>query len=171
MTTKRCTCGSFSFGTYGPDGSAESFEDYGTACNQTTKNVFAQGHDAKLVGYLVRAELATEEIALVDGGMRVTFAGAVEAARYVSDALALKAEFQLAAANARAAKKESRAANKKARAAKKAVEVAETPKDREATIKVGRWTYDATINSTGVATYTKKSGAKVVAARGEYSEV
>ena len=164
----KCLCSQFAFGTYGDDGSAESFEDYTTECTRTTKNVFAQGHDAKLVGYLVRAELAGEEISIVRGGVKVTFPGAVSAAGTVSDALALKAEAQLTAAIARLAKATARQAAKTARKAAKAVEA---PADREVTIKVGRWTYDATVTSTGVASYTNKKGAKVVLAQGEYTEV
>ncbi len=171
MTTKPCLCGSFSFGTYGPDGSAESFEDYGTDCTQTTTNVFAQGHDAKLVGFLVRAELAEEEIAQVSGGVRHTFSGAVHAAGTVSDALALKAAAQLDAARARLAKKAARKAATEARKSAKAVKAVE-PTTREARIKVGRWEYDATIDlATGEATHTRKLGGTRTLALGEYKEV
>jgi hypothetical protein len=159
----QCTCQTFFFGTWGPDGSAESFEDYGTECTQTTGRVFAQGHDAKLVGFLVRAELAGEEIATVSGGMRRTFQDAVDAAASISQALAAKTEAQLIAAQKRAAKK----ANKPAKKAKAA---APQPTTRAAKIKVGRWTYDATINEAGHATYTTKSG-QVTATSDKYTEI
>lgn len=172
----RCICSSFAFGTYGPDGSAESFEDYTTDCRQSTSRVFAQGHDAKLVGFMVRAELAGEEISRTEGGVRVTFAGAVAAAGRISEALAFKAQAQLDAARARLAKKELAEARKAARkSAKKAVEVetpAPIPTHRDARIKVGRWAYDAAIElATGQATYSKKLGGTVTVEQGAYSEV
>jgi hypothetical protein len=156
----QCLCSSFDFGTFGEDGSAESYSDYNTGCTQTTTRVFAQGHDAKLVGFLVRAELAGEEISTSGGGMRMTYDGAVKAARTVSEALAAKAQAQLDAAKARLAKKAEVAARKAAsRSAKKAVKVTETPKDRTATVKVGRWTYEAKIDgATGYALIAKKTG-------------
>lgn len=175
--TKRCLCSSFDFGTYGPDGSAESYEDYNTGCTQTTTRIFAQGHDAKLVGFMVRAELAGEEISTTDGGIRITHDGAVGAASKVSEALALKAQAQLDAARARIAKKVAREAAKAARRSAKAVQVeapapvVEQPKTREARIKVGRWTYDAVIDAAGTATYSKKLGGTVELPSGEYTEV
>jgi hypothetical protein len=176
MTTTRCACQSWFFGSFGPDGSAESFEDYGTDCNQTTTRTFAMGHDAKLVGYMVRADLAGEEIALVDGGMRSTFQNAVHAASSISEALALKAQAQLDAAVARQAKKASREASKTARKSAKAAQAVlptEAPSGvREAAIKVGRWTYDAEINvATGTATYKAKLGGVKEAVFGEYTEI
>lgn len=169
---RNCECSSWFFGTYGPDGSADSFEDYGTDCSQTTHRTFAMGHDAKLVGFMVRAELAGEEIAKVDGGMRVTFQDAVHAAASISEALAAKVQAQIDAARARIAKKEAREATKTARKSAKAARVTETPKDRSATIKVGRWTYEATIDGkTGWATYTKKNGETVSIASTDYTEM
>ena len=166
----RCFCQTFSFGTFGPDGSAESFEDYGTDCNQSTTRVFAQGHDAKLVGFLVRAELAGEEIAIVDGGMRTTFPDAVHAAAKISEALAAKTQAQLDAAKARLAKAAAREATK---AAKKSAKAAEAPKpaDREATVKMGRWEYKAVIHPNGWATVTKRDGSVVEVASTNYKEV
>jgi len=174
--TTACACRSFSFGTYGPDGSAESFEDYGTGCNQTTTRIFAQGHDAKLVGFLVRAQLAGEEIRRTTGGVVHTFPGAVAAAATSSDALALKAQAQLDAARARVAKAAAREATKAARKSAKAATPAPAPKaepmTREARIKVGRWTYEATIDTkTQWATYTKKLGGTVSIASTDYTEV
>lgn len=187
MTAKlrNCSCQTFAFGSYGPDGSAEAFTDYGTDCSQTTWNVFAQGHDAKLVGFMVRAELAGEEIAKVEGGVRITFPGAVAAAQSISDALAIKAQAQLDAAIARLAKKASTQAKKAAKTSAKAaakVEVVEEPAPEavvevveatttQAKIKVGRWTYLATIQANGDATYSTKLGANKTAVAGTYSLV
>ncbi len=168
MATKTCVCAAFEFGTFEPN----SDSDYGTECRRTTTNIFAQGHDAKLVGFLVRAELAGDEIRVNNNGVVHSFHGAVHAAGTISEALAAKAQYQLDAARARLAKKELREANKAARKSAKAVKVAETPKDRDARIKVGRWTYDAVIDGkTGWATYTKKSGDSVHVAPTNFQEV
>lgn len=174
MTVNQCACQNFFFGTYGEDGSAESFEDYGTGCQATTARVFAQGHDAKLVGFLVRADLAGEEIATTQGGMRVTFQNAIHAAGSISEALAAKADAQLNAAAARLAAK----ADKPAKKAKSRTEVARAveakviPTTRNAKIKVGRWTYDAEIdNTTGTATFTRTMGGKRDVQIGQYTEV
>lgn len=171
----RCFCQNFEFGEF--DGNNEDAISYDTNCSQSTTRIFAQGHDAKLVGFLVRAELAGEEIRLTEGGVAITFPGAVAAAGRVSDALADKAQAQLDAARARVAKKElaeaRRAARKSAKKAK-ATEAAEAPAPthRDARIKVGRWTYDATIElATGQATYSKKLGGSVTVEAGQYSEV
>lgn len=156
-----CECSLWEF-----DLDAERDDDYSTGCTAMTHRTFAQGHDAKLVGFMVRAELAGHEISKRNGGMLVSFGGAAHAASSVSEALANKAEFQLSAALARIAKK----ASKPAKAPK--VTVTETPKDRETTIKVGRWTYPATIDgTTSWATYTKKSGETVSIASTDYTEV
>lgn len=178
MATKtvNCECQTWSFGNYGEDGSAESFEDYGTGCTQTTTKVFAQGHDAKLVGFLVRAELADEEIGKVEGGMRMTYQNAVHAAGTISEALAAKAQAQLDAVRARLAKKAASEAKKTARKSAKKAEVTSEPEAqpvwRSAKIKVGRWTYEAQIEiATGDATYATKLGGTKMVEQGQYSEV
>jgi hypothetical protein len=187
--TTACACRSFEFGTYDPN--TEQDDTYTTECNQTTTRIFAQGHDAKLVGFLVRAELAGEEISLTDGGMRTSFGGAVNAAGRISEALAAKAQAQLDAAKARLAKAASREATKTARKSAKAAAAPEAPAQRHnpmnpggavvvdlipssrlANIKVGRWTYTARIDSaTGEAKYSNKLGVAKTVARGSYQEV
>lgn len=157
----RCFCSTFEFGTFDVD----TDDDYTTECTESTTRVFAQGHDAKLVGYLVRAEMAGQEIRRGS----VHFAGAVQAAAHVSEALAAKTQAQLDVAKARVAKKAAAAAAKAARKSTKAAEV--TIADRDATIKVGRWTYVASISASGVATYKTKLGRTVTLAQGEYKEV
>jgi hypothetical protein len=167
----RCYCQNFEFGTYDPE--TEQDDTYTTGCTQSTARVFAQGHDAKLVGFLVRAELAGEEISLVEGGMRTSFAGAVRAAGRVSDALALKAQAQLDAARARIAKAAAREATKTARKSAKAAEpMAEVIElaPIEARIKVGRWEYNAQIDrQTRVATYQGKLSGTKTAEEGKYT--
>lgn len=176
--TKRCLCQAFSFGTYGPDGSAESYTDYGTGCKQTTTRVFAQGHDAKLIGFMVRAELSGEEINMDQGGVRHTLSGAVSAAATVSEALATKAEAQLDAAKARVAKTAAREATKKARqSAKAANQTTDRPKPTAPTFKpiacrakVGRWTYDGTELQDGSFRYDVKFGGVRIAKAGSWTK-
>lgn len=168
----RCLCSNYEFGSYGPDGSAESYTDYGTGCTQSTTRVFAMGHDAKLVGFMVRAELAGEDIVTGrETGVIHTWNNAVLAAMAISEALGFKAQAQLDAARARIAKKEAREAAKTARKSAK-VEATIEPTTRQARIKVGRWEYDATIEiATGEATYTSKQGVAWTKPQGEYTEV
>jgi hypothetical protein len=174
--TTACACRSFEFGEF--DGANEAAVSYTTGCKQSTTRVFAQGHDAKLVGHLVRAELAAEEIRQTRGGVVHTFPGAVAAAGAISDALAAKAQAQLDAAKARLAKAAAREASKAARkSAKAAAPEAPAPKPeprpRAADIKVGRWIYkNASIDpTTGTATYSSKLGSLKTAEAGQYSEV
>jgi hypothetical protein len=167
----QCLCQSFEFGEF--DGENEAAISYDTNCNQTTTKTFAQGHDAKLVGYLVRADLAGEEMRIVEGGVAITFPGPVEAAGHVSEALAAKAQAQLDAARARIAKKAAREAAKTARKSAKAATAAEAPRvvaPVESQIKVGRWTYTAMVNLvSGEAVFTAKSGVERTLGRGEYT--
>ena len=168
-TLARCTCSSFEFGQYGPDGSAESYESTTTECQAWTHRTFAMGHDAKLVGYMVRAELDGLEISRTEGGMRITFPGAVAAAATISDKLAEKAQHQLDAAHRREIKKAGRKVSKKA---EPVAEVVALPTTREARIKVGRWEYDAVIDiATGQATHARKLGGMRTVERDEYKEI
>ena len=184
MSVNKCECQNWFFGTYGEDGSAESFEDYGTNCTQTTGRTFAQGHDAKLVGFLVRADLAGEEIAKVDGGMRVTFQNATHAAGTISEALAAKADAMMAAAIARLQKKSntSKSAVKIAEmlaegvredereeAAELVEQVRQATTPRATRGKVGRWVYDGT-EQDGRFTYSKKFGGEATVEAGNWTE-
>ena len=165
--TTACACRAFEFGEF--DGGNEDAVSYGTECNQTTTRVFAQGHDAKLVGFLVRAQLAGEEIRRAAGGVVHTFPGAVAAASAISDALAAKAQAQLAAAKARLAKTAAREATK---AARKSAKAAATPEPELATAKVGRWTYEGAIGPvTKDFVYRNKAGEMVSVPEGKYTLV
>jgi hypothetical protein len=160
-----CNCRNFEAGNrIDVEGGDVDFVDVRTTgCNASTTRLFAQGHDAKLVSFLVAAELDNLEIALVGQGS--SWGRAEDAARTISDALAIKAANMIATAQAKAAKK----ANKPAR---KATKVAAEPTTREATIKRGRWTYAATIDTkTQWATYTDKKGNLVSVASTDYKEV
>lgn len=174
MTAKQtpCFCRSFEFGEF--DGDNESAESYNTGCNQSTTKVFAQGHDAKLAGFLVRAELAGEEIRMVEGGVAIS-SDARRMAAKVSEAFEAKVVALLDAARRRLAKKalnEAIKAARKSAKAVKAIEAAPVPTTREARIKVGRWEYNATIEiATGRATHERKLGGTRTVALGEYKEV
>lgn len=166
-----CACSAFEFGLISGDETEN--DSYTTGCNAKTHSIFAQGHDAKLVGYLVRAELNGDEISYTSGGLRISPAGAVLAAAKISDALAAKAQAQLDAAHARLAKKAAaRAAAAARKSAKAATAIAPAPPVRKATIKKGRWTYEAQIDeATGWATFINRKGENVSIARTDYTEV
>jgi len=164
-----CSCRLFEAGTRVdlPNGDVDFVDVRTTGCNASTTRLFAQGHDAKLVSFLVAAELDSLEIALTGQGS--SWGRAEDAARTISDALATKAANMLTTAQAKATKK----ANKPAR--KAAAPKAETPVEplwRSAKIKVGRWTYDAQIETkTGDATYATKLGGNKMVEKGQYKEV
>lgn len=163
-----CTCRSFEAGTRTEvTGGDVDFTDVRTTgCTASTTRLFAQGHDAKLVSFLVAAELDGLEIALVDQGS--SWGRAEDAARTISDALAIKAAAMVAVAVRRAAKKQAR---KVAKIPTLTTAHAE-PTTREARIKVGRWTYDATIElATGIASYRTRLGATHKVDAGAYSEI
>lgn len=169
-----CACSVFLFGIEGED------TDYGTGCTRMTNRIFAQGHDAKLVGFLVRADMAGEEIASVDGGIRRTYLDAVHAAGSISEALATKAQAQYDAAVKRVAKKANKPKVTKTRkqamndlVERQTAQELAKPTTREAFIKVGRWTHNATIDlATGTATWTSKvAGTTKSAELGQYTEV
>lgn len=147
-----------------------------TGCNASTTRLFAQGHDAKLISFLVAAEQDGLEIALVGQGS--SWGRAEDAARTISDALATKAANMIATAQAKAAKKANkpRVTKTPKQAMNDLVErqtaAILTPATREATIKRGRWTYAATIDTkTQWATYTDKKGTAISVASTDYKEV
>jgi hypothetical protein len=113
-TLKPCACSLFEVGEFDAEKDGAEFT---TGCDRQTKSLFAQGHDAKLVGFLVRGHLDGYEIRTVQGGMSITFGGPVEAAANVSEALSRKAKGMLDVA---AKKAEQKAEREKAREAKKA---------------------------------------------------
>lgn len=168
-----CACASFEVG----DGTDEG--TYTTGCDATTMRTFAQGHDARLVSFLVDAQYDGYPIRRASGdGTVQPFGSAAEAAGVISPALQVKAEKAVAnrdakrkAAEERKAEKdrikaEKTAAKEKEKAdkaaAKAAAKEADAPKDvpvkvaehaGPARIKVGRREYGAVIDDNGAATY------------------
>jgi hypothetical protein len=177
ITTKQlpCYCRSFEFGEF--DGENENAVSYDTDCDQVTTRVFAQGHDAKLAGFLVRAEMAGEEIRVVEGGVAIS-GDARSMARRVSEPFEAKVVALIDAARRRVAKKALADATKAARKSAKTAErklaedagVVVKLAPIEARIKVGRWEYDAQIDrDTREATYAGKLGGSKTVAEGKYS--
>ncbi len=161
---------------------------FSTGCDQTTYSTFAQGHDARLVSFLVEGYFDGYQLRqVVAAGKPRIFATPAEAVADVSNALQSKAEKatanrqeKLDAQAARQAerdriKAEKVAAKEKAKADKadKAAEpkaagaevvagsqTGDLPElaEGQARIKGGRWEYVADIDAEGVATYTDGSG-------------
>lgn len=188
-----CTCRNFEAGNrVDVEGGDVDFIDVRTTgCTASTTRLFAQGHDAKLVSFLVAAELANLEIALVGQGS--SWGRAEDAARTISDALASKAQAMIATAKAKAnkprrTKTPTQAMNDlverqaKAELAKRTPAAVEATQDswdpeaevalapRKVTIKVGRWTYMATVDAAGDAHYFSPSKGDVTLAVGSWKE-
>lgn len=89
---KPCFCGYFEVGNFDPDVKDEDAEIFTTGCSQTTKRTFAQGHDARLISFLVDGYFDGYDLRLVENGVAVTFGTPAEAAARASDALRIKAE-------------------------------------------------------------------------------
>lgn len=168
MSLTPCTCRKFEAGTRTEiaGGDVDFTNVRTTGCNASTTRTFAQGHDAKLVSFLVAAELDGLEIALVGQGS--SWGRAEDAAATISDALAEKARGMMQTAIARSIRKSNKAPRKGA-AKPPAVDL--TP--RVSDIKVGRWIYKlAQIDPiTGTASYSTKLGTLKTAKPGEYKEV
>lgn len=192
MTTplRPCTCRNFEAGTRVDvaGGDVDFINVRTTGCKASTTRLFAQGHDAKLVSFLVQAELDNLEIALTGQGS--SWGRAQDAAFTVSLALSEKAAKMIETARAKQAAKASKPARESrafrtgaartqtpettptARMIRTEAEVKPEAKQVPARIKVGRWTYDATINSeNGDATYTRKLGGEQTISRVEYTVV
>jgi len=186
-----CLCGHFEV-----RGKTED-EVFSTGCEQTTFSTFAQGHDARLVSFLVDGHFDGYSLWFVKDGER-KFDTPAGAAAMASDALRDKAvkatanrqtrvEAKNAREQARADAKAAREAAKQARAAEKAAAKAEGPKttggevaagsaegdgtplaEGQVKIKVGRWEYNATIDDEGNATYVDGKGDEHIVERDGY---
>lgn len=126
-----------------------------TTCGAATWNLFAQGHDARLVSRLVDEVVASrltkdEAVALVRkaGGDERLVAKLVQAVATAHDKWCKRQD----AAKRRAAKK----------AAKGEAELVDT--NPVVTAKVGRWTYQGVVTTTGFS-YTDRKGAAKLATK------
>lgn len=130
-------------------------------CYQTTNenSNFRQGHDMKLVSKLLLAARNDLSVALTSGGLMSTMSAEVAATKF---------------GGAFPTKLASRAAKAKTPKAKKAAPAPAVKADanapRAATCKVGRWTYDGTIEE-GEFYYTNKQDKVVYVPKGKYTEV
>lgn len=162
---KACRCSTFEVGEF--DAEKDGVE-FGTECSRQTNRLFAQGHDAKLVSFLVNGELDGYEIRTAQGGVAITFPGAVAAASSVSEALGVKAAAMLAN---RKAKAEAKATRQAERAAKKTQAANPTPEPVIVKAKVGRWSVEGTVDAEGRLAYTSKKGEAKTAEAGKWSPV
>jgi len=175
-----------------------TYED--TGCTATTTRVFAPGHDAKLKSLLIKAGVEEASVRCEQGGVASIATADVFAARFdfghmVLAGIARAGQRLGEKLDRQAARKESRAAARAAKVTKRerskknsvvkgheALEafhdgaLAQARKDEgltsEVTIKVGRWTYTATIDSaSNEATFTSANGQTKTVPAGKYSIV
>ena len=145
------------------------YQELTTGCTATTKNLFAQGHDARLKGFLIRAGAAGLEVARHDGGVRVSgtaqgWADKFNFGRMVRDGIKraeLKELAKQERADARAAKQAEAKAAQTRRTAAKTKEMAKKTKAEETAqvvkAKVSRWTYTGVVEK-GVFHYSDSKG-------------
>lgn len=179
-----CTCSRF-FAVVVPmdtldDGTVTEEVTTDTGCSATTRNEFAQGHDAKLKSHLIQWGARGLEVAYVDGGVRVGTDARNVASRFgfghqVEAGIAALAE-KLRRQAERAAAKHDKAAAKATKteapvveelteaeeAPEAVVEAVSTAREVVAkvetiTARVGRWTYEGTLTD-GEFTYKAKLG-------------
>lgn len=119
--SKPCYCSFFEVGNYDSEQNDDVFT---TGCTQETKRTFAQGHDARLVSFLVDGHYDGYVIRLVKDGQTTQFEKPEDAARTASESLGDKAakatknrQERIDAAQAR---KDAREADRTAKAAEKA---------------------------------------------------
>jgi hypothetical protein len=153
--SKPCFCSYFEVGNFDPDVKDEDAEIFTTGCAQSTKRTFAQGHDARLVSFLVDGFFDGYDLRLVEGGVSISFADPAGAAARASDALAVKAEKATAV---RRAKMDAAAERKNEREAKKAATA-----EAKATVKAEREAAAAKAKAEKEAAKASKPQAEVVA--------
>jgi len=130
---KPCACSFFEIGEDFTNANGEPDRTIETTeCTRQTHRIFAQGHDAALASFLVRAEYDGQTIWRADGGLLTTYSGAAHAASSVSEALAEKAEKALANLRARSAAKADRAAVREAARAEREAAKAQAKAEKEA---------------------------------------
>lgn len=108
-------------------GKEDQDEVFQTECGQTTKSTFAQGHDARLVSFLVDGHFDGYAIRQTVNGKATSFATPAEAVAHVSEALKGKAE---KATTNRSEKDAAKKAAKDERESKKAVRQADAAKKK-----------------------------------------
>lgn len=145
---------------------------YGTACNRVTHNKFAQGHDAKLVSFLVKAELSGDKIYWNSGDTDQLMPDAQAAAAVQSPELAAKAERALvnaldrlaASGKLRNGKTQPKPPREVAVQVVTETPAADAPVRIKTRGKVGRWEYDGEVDEDATFWYETKSGTQAAAA-------
>lgn len=153
-----------------------------TGCTRQTNRQFAQGHDAKLVSFLVAADIEGR-LMMVDG-LAENFGSADEILRATfGEALAAKAQRAIVNALDKAARAKTPKAAKAAAPREVAVTVVEpTPVEAPTQLgkytvepdikgKVGRWIYEGHENSDGTFSYVVASGEQKLAQVGKWTKV
>lgn len=87
-----CTCSFFEVGVFDSTVGTAAEQIYSTGCVQTTGRTFAQGHDARLVSFLVDGHFDGFDIRFVKDGTSTGYGTPGEAARSISEALGVKAD-------------------------------------------------------------------------------
>lgn len=95
---------------------------FATECGQTTKSVFAQGHDARLVSFLVDGHFDDYQIRRIADGNDTQYNTPAEAVAGVSEKLREKAEKATANRQAKEVEKTTRSAEREAKKADAAKE-------------------------------------------------
>jgi hypothetical protein len=176
---KTCACQQF-YAVETIDGQERS---YGTGCVKVTNNQFAQGHDAKLVSFLVKADVCGDVIWQYgqNGSIRETRIESAEAAaKLISPELAAKAARAVLNALDRAAARREpkpKADPKPPREPKVTIVDSYTPaaepevEARKVTGKVGRWQYEGTEGPDGSFFYKTASGTPITAQAGRWTKI
>lgn len=152
------------------DGDLAWDEELTTGCEAGARKLFAQGHDAKLKSFLIRAGAAGHEVRRDDGGVASVADAATHANHYSFGHLVVagieRAEAKAAAKADRLVKKEqARQESLTRHAAKRTRKIqAELAKPKTVTAKVGRWTYEGTVQN-GEFVYADAKGSKKTAAK------
>jgi hypothetical protein len=123
-----CLCGFFEVGVFDSEKAEAEQEIFSTGCEATTLRTFAQGHDARLVSFLVDGYFDGYALRFVKDGVGVSFATPADAALKGSEALAEKAR---KATDNRQAKNDAKGAKQAEREAAKAERDAAKAKAKE----------------------------------------
>lgn len=130
-----CFCGAFELNDPADESGESTFT---TGCESTTVRMFAQGHDARLVSFLVSGHADGYEIRVADENGNVRkLGGPVEAAALASPALEAKAAKALRNRETREAEKTKRIADREAAKARREADkkAAKEAKDAEKAAK------------------------------------
>jgi len=141
------------------------------ACTESTTRTFSPGHDARLKSFLIQAGIDGVEVHDGRGSTSDPITAAARFGFVLQVTAGIKrGQDRQATRAAREARKAERKAN--ARPPREVpVKVVETPPARveyPVRVKIGRWEYDAQIQSDGAATYRDRQGILKTAPAGTF---